>query len=306
MAVSRGSWPVALEPRTRTGLWTAAAVPTPDRPPSQDSSTPTRTSRRAAIRSPRAQELARAHPRLRPGAWKVIPGASGCVESFLIGESSRRGWRGRILRPVRRPRPVVLRGPFLRGPFFRERVGSGAPRRGPGAGETPWDRSGRRGSSRTVLPRARRGRRSGHRGRRGDHPARRPARGRPPRPVRGSGLSKSATKAPTEPERARRNVYIPRFSSRPIPARSAFVADLDTPPPRVATGAPPAPRRHPQNNLPGSRRRLAPQYPYESRSRVSKKSISTFTELKPVVTLTPWSPIWNRRMRNPSLKVRIP
>ena len=27
MAVSRGSWPVALEPRTRTGLWTAAAVP---------------------------------------------------------------------------------------------------------------------------------------------------------------------------------------------------------------------------------------------------------------------------------------
>ncbi len=31
-----------------------------------------------------------------------------------------------------------------------------------------------------------------------------------------------------------------------IPARSAFVADLDTPPPRVATGAPPAPRRHPQ------------------------------------------------------------
>lgn len=96
VAVSRGSWPVALEPRTRTGLWTAAAVPTPDRPPSQDSSTPTRTSRRAAIRSPRAQELARAHPRLRPGAWKVIPGASGCVESFLIGESSRRGWRGRL------------------------------------------------------------------------------------------------------------------------------------------------------------------------------------------------------------------
>ena len=255
---------MALEPRTRTGLWTAAAVPTPDRPPSQDSSTPTRTSRRAAIRSPRAQELARAHPRLRPGAWKVIPGASGCVESFLIGESSGRGRRGRILRPVRRPRPVVLRGPFLRGPFFRERGGSGAPRRGPGAGETPWDRSGRRGS---VLPRARRGRRSGHRGRRGDRPARRPARGHPPRPVRASRLSKSATKAPTEPERRKRIVDIPRFHPRSIPTRGAFVADLDTPPPWVATGVPPAPLddpritfiislprnapRRPLNNLPG-------------------------------------------------------
>ena len=65
-------------------------------------------------------------------------------------------------------------------------------------------------------------------------------------------MSKSATKAPIEPERARRIVDIPRFSSRPIPARSAFVADLDTPPPRVATGAPPAPRRHPQNNFPGA------------------------------------------------------
>ncbi|ALC99837.1 hypothetical protein AM609_10835 [Actinomyces sp. oral taxon 414] len=112
-------------------------------------------------------------------------------------------------------------------------------------GETPWDRVGHRGSSRTVLPRARRGRRSGHRGRRGDRPARRPAGDRPPRPARG-GLSKSATKARIEPRRVRRNVDIPRFSSPPIPPRSAFVADLDTTPPRITTGAPPAPRRHPR------------------------------------------------------------
>ena len=64
------------------------------------------------------------------------------------------------------------------------------------------------------------------------------------------GLSKSATKARIGPERARRIVGIPRFSSRPIPPRSAFVADLDAPQPRVTTGVPPAPRRRPQNNLP--------------------------------------------------------
>ena len=61
-------------------------------------------------------------------------------------------------------------------------------------------------------------------------PGRRSTGDRPPRPVRGGGLSKSATKARIEPERARRIVDIPRFSSRPIPARGAFVADLDTTP----------------------------------------------------------------------------
>ena len=45
------------------------------------------------------------------------------------------------------------------------------------------------------------------------------------------GLSKSATKAPIEPERARRTVDIPRLRSPPIPIWSAFVADLDTPRP---------------------------------------------------------------------------
>ena len=55
------------------------------------------------------------------------------------------------------------------------------------------------------------------------------------------GLSKSATKARIEPERARRIVGIPRFSSRPIPPRSAFVADLDTTPPRLVPGAPHVP-----------------------------------------------------------------
>ena len=43
-------------------------------------------------------------------------------------------------------------------------------------------------------------------------------------------LSKSVAKTRVAPKRARRNVGIPRFFSRPIPARSAFAADLDTSP----------------------------------------------------------------------------
>ena len=131
----------------------------------------------------------------------------------------------------------------------------------PGCGRAPWDRSGRRVSSRTALPRARRGRRSGHRGRRGDRPARRPARGHPPRPVRASRLSKSATKAPTEPERRKRIVDIPRFHPRSIPTRGAFVADLDTPPPWVATGVPPAPLDDPRITFIISLPRNAPRRP---------------------------------------------
>ena len=57
----------------------------------------------------------------------------------------------------------------------------------------------------------------------------------------GTGMSKSATKARIKPERAQRIVDIPRFCSRPIPARGAFVADLDTPPPWIITGVPSAP-----------------------------------------------------------------
>ena len=113
-------------------------------------------------------------------------------------------------------------------------------------GETPWDRSGRRDPPQAAFPRARRGHRGGRRARRGrpgGRRARRPTRGHPPRPVRGRRLSKSATKAPIEPERTRRNVDIPRFCSPPIPPRGAFVADLDTPPPRTATEVPPAPPR---------------------------------------------------------------
>ena len=56
-------------------------------------------------------------------------------------------------------------------------------------------------------------------------------------------MSKSAAKAPIEPERRRRIVDIPRFFSRPIPPRDVFVADLDTPPPRTIPGASPAPPR---------------------------------------------------------------
>ena len=93
-----------------------------------------------------------------------------------------------------------------------------------------------------------------------------PRRGgeRPPRGPWRHQLSKSATKAPIEPERARRNVDIPRFHSRPIPARGAFVADLDTPTPQPTPQAPPAPLGRPQNNLPDTalalpRRRADPR-----------------------------------------------
>ena len=119
------------------------------------------------------------------------------------------------------------------------RDGPGAPARGSGGARAGPARSNG-ASARSVTARLA--------GTRADADAVDPAEAdnRPPHPACGGSLSKSATKAPIEPERARRNVDIPRFSSRPIPARSAFVADLDTPPPRVATGAPPAPRRHPQ------------------------------------------------------------
>ena len=56
-------------------------------------------------------------------------------------------------------------------------------------------------------------------------------------------LSKSVAKASIALERARRIVDIPRFFSMPIPARGAFATDSDTPPPRIAPGAPPAPSR---------------------------------------------------------------
>ena len=54
-------------------------------------------------------------------------------------------------------------------------------------------------------------------------------------------LSKSATKARTEPGRRKRIVDIPRFHPRPIPPRDAFVADLDTSPPELVPEAPHAP-----------------------------------------------------------------
>ena len=45
--------------------------------------------------------------------------------------------------------------------------------------------------------------------------------------IRGGIVSESVAKARIEPERTRRIVDIPRFFSRPIPARSAFATDLD-------------------------------------------------------------------------------
>ena len=150
---------------------------------------------------------------------------------------------------------------------------SGESRRDPGTGETPGTGPGAEilprlrsrgpggvmgidtGTDMVVraLPRARRGHRGERQARRGYPGGRRtrcPTRGRPPRPTRGRWLSKSATKTPTEPERARRNVDIPRLRSPSIPPQGAFVADSDTPPPRVTTGATPAPSFTPRSNEP--------------------------------------------------------
>ena len=90
-------------------------------------------------------------------------------------------------------------------------------------------------------------------------------RGRPRRGPRRSfnlpesRLSKSVAKARIAPGRRRRIVDIPRFYSRPIPARSPFATDLDTLPPRDVPGAPPAPPRvrppapsHRSRPVPGS------------------------------------------------------
>ena len=59
--------------------------------------------------------------------------------------------------------------------------------------------------------------------------------------VRDIELSKSVAKARIPSKCRKRIVDIPRFYSRPIPARGAFATDLDTPPPRTVPGAPPAP-----------------------------------------------------------------
>lgn len=106
----------------------------------------------------------------------------------------------------------------------RAREESVASRRDPGVARPPGTWLGAGILPGPALPRARRGRR-GER------------RGRPPRPAHAGGLPKSAAKNPPEPEHARRNVDISRLRSPPTPHR-------------VATGAPSAPHRHPQNNLP--------------------------------------------------------
>ena len=75
----------------------------------------------------------------------------------------------------------------------------------------------------------------------GSRRGRRPTRGAPPGDPRRHRLSESVAKARIEPRRAKGIVGIPRFFSRSIPARGAFATDSDTPPPRTAAGAPPAP-----------------------------------------------------------------
>ena len=105
----------------------------------------------------------------------------------------------------------------------------------------------RKGRSRRA-PRAPSGRRGARRGRR-------PVLGAPGERSRGPAaakLSESAAKTRIGPERRKRIVDIPRFFSRPIPPRDAFVADSDTIPPRTAPGAPPAPAQR----LPRAQHRL--------------------------------------------------
>ena len=103
-------------------------------------------------------------------------------------------------------------------------------------------------------------------GRRGARHGRRPSGGR--LSARGHWrrrLSKSVAKARIEPGRARRNVDIPRFFSRPIPSRGAFATDLDTLPPRIVSKAPPAPSR--QGVHPGAHRNRTALRPDARRER---------------------------------------
>ena len=82
-------------------------------------------------------------------------------------------------------------------------------------------------------------------------------RGGPPGGPRRRGLSESVAKATIAPERARRIVDIPRFLSPSAPARGAFAADSDTPPPRTTPTGPRAPHA-PQYSRSSSRRGAAP------------------------------------------------
>jgi len=65
----------------------------------------------------------------------------------------------------------------------------------------------------------------------GSRRGRRPTRGAPPGDPRRHWLSESVAKARIPPKHRKRIVDIPRFFSRPIPARGAFATDSDTPPP---------------------------------------------------------------------------
>ena len=96
----------------------------------------------------------------------------------------------------------------------------------------------------------------------GSRRGRRPTRGAPPGDPRRRRLSESVAKARIEPGRAQGIVGIPRFFSRPIPARSAFATDSDTPPPPDRPRSPAAPPRqrthrgiHPETR-PGTRSTL--------------------------------------------------
>ena len=152
--------------------------------------------------------------------------------------------------------PVIL----LRAPALRRRHRPSPGGAGPGPARS------------SLNPRART---SSRRARRLSDVLARGARSRGPRPTAGEfvmvavrqmalllrrtrrrGLSKSVAKAPIAPKRRKRIVDIPRFFSPPIPPRGAFATDSDTPPPRIATGAPPAPaRQRPATTNPSKDRR---------------------------------------------------
>ena len=88
----------------------------------------------------------------------------------------------------------------------------------------------------------------------GSRRGRRPTRGAPPGDPRRHWLSESVAKARIPPKHRKRIVDIPRFFSRPIPARSAFATDSDTPrpePPQEPHPHHPAPARPRHHDDPG-------------------------------------------------------
>ena len=90
----------------------------------------------------------------------------------------------------------------------------------------------------------------------GSRRGRRPTRGAPPGDPRRHRLSESVAKARIPPKHRKRIVDIPRFFSRPIPARGAFATDSDNRCRRGSPGGAPRVGRRPRREPPAPRRAL--------------------------------------------------